>query len=336
MSKSELGNVTVNYITYVTIGASILIATLLFQDQLGWKPIMIVPGAALACMVPLLLIRSHKLIVQNRLMLEELQHKNLDLENKNELLKDFTIKVTRQSERIQEVDKMKDEFVSMITHELKTPLVPVQGYCELLLKGTYGTITEKQKAKIRIIYDNSTRLLELIQDLLDINKLELGKMKLDMIDTSAGVLVEECIKALMPAAKEKSVMLVNIAGQGDGLRLRCDPNRVLEVLDNIVSNAIKFVPENKGLIEIGARRDNGSVLFSVRDNGIGIPREKQQNLFKKFYQIDTSLRRPTGGSGLGLAISKGIVEAHGGKIWLESEEGRGATFYFELPAGGLN
>lgn len=237
------------------------------------------------------------------------------------------------AEKLREIDKAKEEFSSMITHELKTPLVPIQGYCELLLDGTLGDLTQKQREKIQIIYDNTLHLARLISDILDVHKLELGQMKFEMCDTSAKDLIQQCINGFKPLVEAKNVKLIDGTTEQD-LTLKCDARRILQALNNLVSNAIKFVPGHEGRVEISARRDNGSVLFSVKDNGIGIPKEPQQNLFKKFYQVDTSLGRKAGGTGLGLAISKGIVQAHNGKIWLESEEGKGSIFYFSIPIKG--
>jgi signal transduction histidine kinase len=125
-------------------------------------------------------------------------------------------------------------------------------------------------------------------------------------------------------------MLVN--GSQD-IKLKCDTERIIQVINNLMSNSLKFVPSEKGKIEIGTRLENESVIFNVRDNGVGIPKDKQDNLFKKFYQIDTSLGRRSGGSGLGLVICKGIVESHNGKMWVESEPGIETTFYFLIPRG---
>jgi hypothetical protein len=119
----------------------------------------------------------------------------------------------------------------------------------------------------------------------------------------------------------------------DSLRITCDDKRIRQVLDNLVNNAIKFSPANVGKIEVSVKKEDvrGSMLFAVKDNGTGIPKDKQRNIFKKFYQADTSMTRNAGGTGLGLAISKGIVEAHDGRIWFESEPGLGTTFYFSIP-----
>jgi signal transduction histidine kinase len=239
-----------------------------------------------------------------------------------------------QAEKLREVDKEKEEFAAMITHELKTPLVPLTGYSELLLDGTLGELTERQKEKIQIMNDSANSLLRLISDLLDVRKLELGQMKFNFENVSAKRIVEECVNAIKPLVERKGIALdYNMHGETN---LRCDMKRIQQVLYNLLTNAIKFVPERTGKIQVlVSRNGNGideSMLFVVKDNGVGIAKEKQQNLFKKFYQADTSLSRNAGGTGLGLAISKGIVEAHNGKIWFESEPGVGSTFYFSIPS----
>ena len=248
----------------------------------------------------------------------------------NEHLQSVIVHLEHQVEKLRQVDLAKKEFISMITHELKAPLVPIQGYCQMFLDGALGDLTQEQREKMEIMYDSAISLSQLIQDLLDVHKLELGKFRFGMCDTSAKDLIDEAIKRFKPITEAKNILLISRIEQE--LNLTCDPERILQVLSNLVSNALKFVPAHSGRIEICARRSNGSLLFSVKDNGIGIPKDKQQNLFRKFYQVDTSLQG-TGGSGLGLAICKGIVEAHGGRIWVESEEGKGSAFYFSIPIG---
>jgi signal transduction histidine kinase len=182
------------------------------------------------------------------------------------------------------------------------------------------------------MYDSALSLSQLIQDVLDVHKLELGKMKFGMREISAKEVIDRSINRFVPIAETKDIELLD--GTDPKIMLRCDPERILQVINNLVSNALKFVPAREGRIEIHATRDANAVLFTVKDNGIGIPRGKQMNLFKKFYQVDASLRRQAGGSGLGLAICKAIVEAHKGKIWVESEKGKGTAFYFSIPIGG--
>lgn len=283
-----------------------------FEKQLEtYEYIMLIGGTITAFTVPAILIKSEKL---------------------NNQLKSTNKKLHAYAKKLKEVDVAKEEFSSMVTHELKTPLVPIQGYCGMLLDGTFGELTEKQKEKIKIIYNNSQRLLALIQDILDAHKLELGKVRLHKEEIDARLLVHQCVNTLEPSANEKGIQLVR--NVDTNLKLKCDQKRILQVLNNLVGNAIKYVREKDGRIEVSAKQYNGSVVFSVKDNGIGIPRDKQENLFKKFYQVDTSLTRQPGGTGLGLAICKGIVEAHEGRIWVDSEEDKGSTFYFSIPAGG--
>lgn len=258
----------------------------------------------------------------------ELRSKNQHLEY---LAKELDLKATQ----LKEMDAAKEEFAAMITHELKTPLVPIVGYTELLADGTLGELTPVQKEKVQLMHDSAVSLSRLISDLLDIRKLELGKMKFDVLETPVKDILEPVVDSFKPLAQSKQITLTYAPAQGgnsSNLVLSCDPRRIQQVLNNLISNSIKFVPEKTGVVEVMARRNADSIEFAVKDNGIGIPEEKQAGLFRKFYQVDTSLRREVGGSGLGLAISKGIVEAHSGKIWFESNPRTGSTFYFSIPA----
>jgi signal transduction histidine kinase len=260
----------------------------------------------------------------------ELEGKNEELSSTNMSLQVLNGLLERQKEKLAEVDKAKDEFSAMITHELKTPLVPIIGYSELLMDGSLGELTQKQREKIQIMHHSANSLLRLISDLLDARKLELGQMKFSIANNvSAETIVKECMNSVLPLAEARGVALEYRAQDA---KLKCDQKRIDQVLHNLLTNAIKFVPERTGRIEIYVEKSqDGQIVFAVKDNGTGIPAAKQQHLFKKFYQADTSMSRNAGGTGLGLTISKGIVEAHGGKIWFESQEGAGSTFYFTVP-----
>lgn len=236
--------------------------------------------------------------------------------------------LTHQTRYLREINTEKEEFSAMITHELKTPLIPISGYAELFLDGSLGPINDDQKEKMRVIYESSLRLMTLIQDILDARKLELGRLKLDLRDESIKLIVQRCIDIFKPITTQKNIALVDHTEQAIA---RCDPDRILQVLNNIISNAIKFVPIVGGAISINSRTENGVIVLSITDNGPGIPKEKQQDLFKRFYQVDKTLTRKSGGTGLGLAISRGIIETHGGKIWVDSEEGHGTTVNFTIP-----
>lgn len=248
---------------------------------------------------------------------------------RKQIIKDRS-ELKEQAEELQKSQAAKQEFASMVTHELKTPLVPIIGYGSMFLGGQLGNLTPEQKQKLEIMYSSAERLTRLIQDVLDVQKLDLGEMHFDIEQVSARRIIEDSINSLKPQAEAKGVTLLNRLN--DDLAFTCDYGRIMQVLNNLVNNGIKFSPSS-GKIEIGAYLKDGSVIFSIKDEGVGIPKDKQGRLFTKFYQVDTSMTRKAGGTGLGLVICKGIVEAHKGKIWFESEEGKGSIFTFSIPMG---
>ncbi len=239
-----------------------------------------------------------------------------------------TTELEQETERLHQIDKDKEEFAAMVSHELKTPLIPISGYAELFLDGSLGEITPTQKEKIQIMYENSIRLTTLIQDILDVRKIELGKLKLDIQDESIKQIVRRSIDIFRPISEQKCVTLID---DTHDTIVKCDPDRILQILNNLISNAIKFVPTKIGTISINSRITDNNIVIGVLDNGPGIPKTKQGDLFRKFYQVDKTLTRKSGGTGLGLAISKGIIDSHGGKIWIESEGNTGTCVYFTLP-----
>lgn len=237
--------------------------------------------------------------------------------------------IKKQLEELKQADELKSQFASMVTHELKTPLVPIKGYCEMLKEpGLMGELNAEQKDAVLLIHQSAIRLEGLIADVLDSQKLDMGKMKFTKENFRVDEIMSLMIKDLSSMMKDKQIEYVNLTK--DASVVNADKNRIYQVLRNLIGNAVDFVPL-KGRIEICAQSNDGEVLFYCKDNGLGIPKEKQGSLFKKFYQVDTSATRKHGGTGLGLAICKGIVEGLGGRIWLESDAGKGSTFYFTLP-----
>ncbi len=249
-----------------------------------------------------------------------------------ELVNSFNIMsdtIKQKTEEAKETDMAKDEFLSMITHELKTPLVPIQGYVDILLGEHLGPLTEKQKERLKIIKSSSESLLRIISDLLDAQKLELGKLVVKKENIDIKDTIEKAVESLQPRAIENKVTIKQHLDKK--IILPHDPERIRQVLTNLLKNSVDVVEPNSGLIDIFVEDSPQEIKISVKDNGPGISAENQKNLFKKFYQVDTSLTREVGGSGLGLAICKGLVEEHGGSITVESTPGIGATFSFTLP-----
>ena len=255
-----------------------------------------------------------------------------DQVNAEEKLK-LTLKQNEeQLKELKHVDLLKDQFVSMVTHELKTPLVPIKGYCTMLKQNdVLGKLNEEQQDAVKEIEENSTRLENLIDDILDAHKLDMKKMNFNKEEFDVSELVQKILTDLSFMANEKQIEIVSNSSINKKITLYSDRNRIRQIIENLVKNALDFVPEKTGRIQIEVNNENSSTVFFVKDNGIGISTQNQKNLFKKFYQIDTSYKRKHGGTGLGLAICKGIVEGLDGKIWMESTEGQGCSFYFSFP-----
>lgn len=260
---------------------------------------------------------------------EKIKYESTD--EMGELVEAFNIMsdtIKQKEDEAKKNDQAKDEFLTMITHELKTPLVPIQGYVDILLGEHLGKLTEKQKERLRIIKSSSSTLLGIISDLLDVQKLELGQLRIKKESKSIKDTISKSIQALKP---EIDQMKITVEDKSNDAIILHDPERIGQVLMNLIKNSLKAVKQETGTIEITSEDIGNSIKINVIDNGIGIPEEKQDGLFKKFYQVDASLTREMGGSGLGLAICKGIVEAHGGNIQVSSISGVGSTFSFTLP-----
>lgn len=246
------------------------------------------------------------------------------------------IELQIQSQQLKDTDIAKEEFTTMISHELKTPLVTISGYAEMLKENDsiLGPLNAEQIKAVEKISIETAKLERLIGDIMDAQKIDLERMKFNKKEFEVKEFLDEQIEIHLKLMNDKKIRFVNTTKETTVIA--SDPHRLSQVFANLIKNAVDFVPANNGSIEINAQRKNGHVVFYVKDNGSGIPKEKQDNLFKKFYQVDTSLKRSHGGTGLGLVICKGIVEALGGKIWIESEIGNGTTIFFTMPKNGFN
>lgn len=242
---------------------------------------------------------------------------------------DVSTAINSMIDQVNQSEKQKKEFYSMISHELKSPLTPIQFICDMFSDGTLGYLDTKQLNSIKMIERNSTRMEKLVSNILDAQKLEIGKMIFNKEKFNIAEFFETVKQDLSPILIDKEIeMTVKNSVTQD---IISDEHRLHQVFGNLVKNAVDFVPKKTGKIEIGAQSDNDNIIFYVKDNGVGMAKEFQKNLFKKFYQEDTSAKRKHGGTGLGLAVCKGIVEGLGGKIWVESEKGNGTIFYFSIP-----
>ena len=242
-----------------------------------------------------------------------------------------TIKVQNEYvKKLKDMDRKKVEFSSMVSHELKTPLVPILGYVQMLQKEELmGKLNEGQKDAVDEIYASTIKLEKLIGDILTTQKLDLGKLVFNKENINVSEMLHGLIKEFELIAIEKKIEIT--ANFNEDIQIISDRDRINQVFSNLIKNSIDYVSPNTGYVVIGMRNNLKDVEFFVEDNGLGISDENIKDLFKKFYQVDTSSKRKKGGSGLGLAICKGIVEGLGGKIWVESKEDAKTTFFFNIP-----
>jgi PAS domain S-box-containing protein len=226
------------------------------------------------------------------------------------------------------LDRMKDEFVSTVSHELRTPLTSIRGALGLLSTGLLGDMGEKASNLLRIAVSNSDRLVRLINDILDLERMQSGRAPLTYRNCDLEELARQAIEAMTPMAEAAKVQLLLEAGPA---LVEVDPDRLQQVMTNLLSNAIKFSPAGSQ-VTVSIERLLDGVTISVRDNGRGIPKDKLESIFDRFQQVDASDARQKGGTGLGLAICRTIVMQHGGRIWAERNPDRGSTFRMFLPS----
>jgi signal transduction histidine kinase len=234
--------------------------------------------------------------------------------------------LAEQNERLRELDRMKDEFVTLVSHELRTPLTSIRGYLELFRDSS--NLTPKQQGFLKVVDRNSQRLLELVGDLLFLAKIDAGGFEIELDDVDLAQVVEESVEAFRPIAESQEIQLVGSSEAPPPLL--GDRARLAQVLDNLISNALKFT-EPGGRVEVTLSAAGSRVLLEVRDTGFGIPPEEQSLLFDRFFRSSRATENAIPGTGLGLTITKAIVERHGGRITLESREHFGTTVRVELP-----
>jgi putative tryptophan/tyrosine transport system substrate-binding protein len=248
-------------------------------------------------------------------------------------VEDRTRELAFANERLKELDRMKSDFVSHVSHELRTPLTAIKGAVDLVLREVAGPLTEKQIYYLTRVRSNTQHLAGLINDLLDLSKIESGGIEVKSSRVSLSGLLHEAVEALRPVAAEKVITLEATIGE-PSILIWADRHKINQVLMNLIGNAIKFTPV-QGRVTVSASRNGGeSVQVSVADTGPGVPPDEKEKIFAKFYRIAEVNGENPKGTGLGLAISKALVELHGGKIWVESEPNRGSTFSFTLPLSG--
>jgi signal transduction histidine kinase len=223
---------------------------------------------------------------------------------------------------------MKDEFIAVVSHELRTPLTSMHSALKILATGRLGTLSKDGQQILEIADDNTERLVRLVNNVLDLQRIESGEVKMEKQVCNVSTLMIQAKEAMQPMAQNHGVVLI---AEPVDINIFVDSDYIVQALTNLISNAIKFSSVNGKVWLTAENRPNAEVLFSVSDEGQGIPSDKLESIFERFQQVDSSDSRRKGGTGLGLTICRKIVEQHEGKIWAESTLGQGSTFSFTLP-----
>ncbi|KGK97760.1 histidine kinase [Methanococcoides methylutens] len=256
----------------------------------------------------------------NKTLEGEVKNKTSELERSNEYLQNANTK-------LKELDRLKNDFVSMVSHELKTPLTAMKTSSEFMKESECNP--EVKEEMLDLIIRNIDRQARMVDDLLDISRIESGRMKFNPEDVNINEIVETSLQTVEKQAKDKGIN-IKVGYPEESLTIKTDKDKLIRVFVNLLTNAIKFTPHD-GEVEISVTDAGNHIQASIKDNGIGIPPEKREKIFDKFYQVDSTATRKAGGTGLGLAIIKGIIDGQGGSIFVESETYKGSTFTFRLP-----
>ena len=268
--------------------------------------------------------------IDNAQAYQDLEELTQTLEHR---VQDRTRELQAANEKLQELDRLKSAFVSIVSHELRTPMTSIKGYVENMLDGLTGALSDRQSYYLGRVKYNVERLTRMINDLLDLSRIEAGRVELTLAPLAIAELVPEIVESLQPVGQAKSIPIQH-RHQGESVEIMGDRDKLHQILTNLIQNAVKFTASG-GQIRVETKTiAGGFVQFCVADTGSGIPPHEQARIFERFYRGE-AIQVEQRGAGLGLAITKSLVELHGGKIWVESVPGQGSQFYFTIPIASL-
>jgi signal transduction histidine kinase len=273
-------------------------------------------------LLDVMIFTGHKNLIAAKLHIEAVQDSYRELQDKN-------LKLEESYSKLKELDRLKSNFLATMSHELRTPLTSVIGYSEMMLEGLGGPLTAEQREYLGIIMEKGENLLQLITSILDISKIEAGRVRLVLSEVEPAQIMRDAVATLLPLARKKGLKVSCEPTQLP--RLNADRDKLRQCLVNLCSNAVKFTPAGGNIHVRGEVVPGERLAIHVSDTGIGIGEEHLAKVFDVFYQVDGSSTREYGGAGLGLAIVKSFVEAHGGEVMVRSVPGAGSTFSLVLP-----
>jgi signal transduction histidine kinase len=237
--------------------------------------------------------------------------------------------LAKANDRLKELDQLKSEFLSLATHQIRAPLTAIKGYASLILEGDFGAVSEEAKGAVKTISDSCENLVVVVSDFLNISRIEQGRMKYDLVDFNVVKVAEEIVNELKPNI-ENAKLSVEFKSDAPELMTHADMGKIKQVIGNLIDNSIKYTKEGGIKISVGSGDKN--VIIKISDTGVGIAAEDIPKLFGKFVRTKDAFRTNVIGTGLGLYVAKQMVEAQGGKVWVESDGvGKGSTFFVELP-----
>lgn len=277
-------------------------------------------------LVSIFFMGSYGVSLAKRILSEEEAH--LQAERSTQKLEKVTSELQTTNVKLQEISALKDEFVSVASHELRAPMTTIKGYISMILEGDAGQITDKTKEYLKDAYESNDRMIRLVNNMLNVSRIESGKLVISLEDIQIEKAIEDVVKSFQFEAESHGLELKYEKPSEALPKVRVDPDRIREVISNIVGNAINFTPH--GHIHVKSYEKDDMVVIAVEDTGVGISPAQQKQLFKKFSQVEVGV--PLKGSGLGLYICKMLLNEFSGKIWLKSKVGTGTTFFFSLPA----
>lgn len=316
---------------YLVIGLIILMGGQLFFINGTTDIILTIITVVLTLGLSVLLYRNLKRESDQRVHIEKL---SVELEQSKLRVEETNIKLEGVNEKLKGLDKLKTEFLSLASHQLRSPLTAIKGYASMVLEGDYGEINPKAKDAIERVFESSKNLTIIVEDLLNVSKIEQGGMKYEMAPFAVSEIAEAMAKDLSVTAQNKGLKLTYKADKKADYTVNGDKEKLRQVVLNFIDNSIKYT--KTGSIEVSVKREGDKVIFAVKDTGMGMTPEIKASLFQKFARGDGA-RMNTSGSGLGLYLAKEIVGAHKGRVWVESDgPGKGSTFLMELEAVNKN